>query len=146
MNKIPETLKFKNIQDVKSYSLAWIKLTGTLADSQIYLVDKIHQKIWMYEMKHPAQDVTSKIKRIYERNKNKSWENQCVVGVLYKIMMNENDTVHWMDIFAHSDSAKEIESMIGQIRTMQAELWLNICKNRISWDTEEAIAEHFGNL
>lgn len=146
MEKIPETIRFNNIKDIKTYSLAWVKLTGTLASSQIYLVDKKHQKIWMYQMKLAAQDITSKIKRIYERNRNKSWENQSVIGSLYKVMLNENDTLHWVDIFAHTDSAKEVESMIYEIRAMQAQLWLNICRDHSTWRTEEDTAKHFGNL
>lgn len=146
MEKKPETIRFNNIREIKTYSLAWIKLTGTLADSQTFLVDKKHQKIWMYEMKHAAQDVTAKIKRIHERNQKKSWKRQIIVGNLYKVMMDENDTIHGMDFFAHSDSAKEIESMVYEIRAMQAEFWLNICRNHSHWRTEEDTAQHFSML
>lgn len=146
MDKNPESIRFNNIKDIKTYSLAWVKLTGTLADSQVYLVDKKHRKIWMYEMKHPAQDVTAKIKRIHERNLKKTWENRSIIGNLYGIMMDEDDALHWLDVFAHSDSAKEIESMIYEIRAMQAQLWLNICRSHSTWATEEATAEHFNML
>ena len=117
-----------------------------MADSQIYLVDKKHREIWMYEMKHPAQDVTAKIKRIHERNKNKTWENQSVVGILYDIMMDEDKPFHWIDIFTHSDSAKEMESMIYEIRAMQAELWMKLCKNPPAWHSEEETAAYFSKL
>ena len=146
MDKIPATLQFSNIKGIKTYSLAWVKLTGTLANSQVFLIDKKHRKIWMYEMKSAAKDMTAKLKGVHERNKNKSWENRNVYGNLYKIMIDECDTLHWVDVFAHSNSAKEIEAMVYEIRAMQAELWLNICRNHSNWKDEEQTALHFCNL
>lgn len=141
-----ESLPIKNFQEVKTYSLAWFRIHESLACSQVYLIDKKARKVWMYQMNRAAKDETTRSQRRYESNLKKGFMQQLIGGELFKLMDNQDDTPHFLKVIAHSDSAKEITEQLYDVRALQAEHYLRICKNHCHWSTEEAAAEHFPDI
>lgn len=141
-----ESLPIKNFQEVKTYSLAWFRIHESLACSQVYLIDKKARKVWMYQMNRAAKDETARSQRRYESNLKKGFMQQLIGGELFKLMDNQDDTPHFLKVIAHSDSAKEITEQLYEVRALQAEHYLRICKNHCHWSTEEAAAEYFPDI
>lgn len=141
-----ESLPIKNFQEVKTYSLAWFRIHESLACSQVYLIDKRARKVWMYQMNRAAKDETARSQRRYESNLKKGFMQQLIGGELFKLMDNQDDIPHFLKVIAHSDSAKEITEQLYEVRALQAEHYLRICKNHCHWSTEEAAAEHFPDI
>lgn len=146
MENKPTNLELKNIRDVKTYSLVWFQIHETLSCSQVYLVDKKAHKIWMFEMNHPATDETKRSQRMYETDRNKDWEKRRIGGELFKLMENHDDYIAHFKVIAHSDSALEITEKVHELRALQAEHYLRICRNHCHWASEEAAVEHFSSL
>ena len=146
MENNPKPLQIEKFQDVKTYSLVWFRISDRISTSQVYLVDKKNRKIWMYQMNCKASDETKRSIRMYETDKDKDWTKQRIGIELFKLMDNHDGLIHHLKIIAHSDSAKEIEKAIYDVRILQTELYLRILHNHCTWETEEAVAEHFGTI
>lgn len=146
MQDQPITLPVKNIREVKTYSLAWFRIHEHLSTSQVYLVDKKARKVYMYQMNRPAKDETNYAKRKYEANLKKDFLQQQIGGELYKLMDDHDDTLYHLKVFAHSDSAKEISDLLYQVRALQAEHYLRVCRNHVRWSTDDVAAEHFADI
>lgn len=146
MENKPNPLPIKDIREVKTFSLAVFNIDDSIATCQSFLVDKKNRKIWMFQMGHPAVDVTNRIERRYKTDINKSWMKRRISYELFLLMDNQFEKLSFVNIIAHSDSAKEMTEKIYEVRALQAELMLKICKNHCHWTTEEAAEEHFGTL
>ncbi len=146
MENKPNPLPIKDIREVKTFSLAVFNIDDSIASCQSFLVDKKNRKIWMFQMGHPAVDVTNRIERRYKTDINKSWMKRRISYELFLLMDNQFEKLSFVNIIAHSDSAKEMTEKIYEVRALQAELMLKICKNHCHWTTEEAAEEHFGTL
>jgi len=146
MENKPTPLPIKDIREVKTFSLAVFNINDSIASGETYLVDKKNHKIWMFQMGHQAVDVTNRIKRRYITDINKSLMKRRIGCELFSLMDNQHENLSFVNIIAHSDSAKEITEKIHEVRALQAELMLKICRNHCHWTTEEAAEEHFGTL
>ena len=134
------------MSEVKTYSIAVFNINDNIASGETYLVDKKARKIWMFRMCHPAKDVTATVQKKYFTDIHKEWKYRRISGELYKLMDNQDDTLGFLKVIEHSDSAKEITERIYDVRALQAELQLKVCRNHLHWSTEETAAEHFGSL
>lgn len=146
MENNPNPLPIENVREVKTYSLVYFKICDSIASGQTFLVDKQNRKIWMFQMGHPAQDVTNRIQRRYLTDRNKSLMKRRIGYELYVLMDNQDEKLYFTKVLHHSESAKEITERLYEIRTLHAELQLRICKNHAHWATEEAAAEHFKDI
>ena len=142
MKNNPEPLPISIFPKVKNYSIVCLD-NQNIAVGEVYLVDKVHQKIWLYKMKHPAKDVTSAICRRYQKDKDKSLFQQRIIIELYKLMTNMDDILYWTKVIVHSDSAKEILSKLYKVRLLQAEAWVKSCKKPVTWNSDEDAAKYF---
>ena len=145
MEKIPNALPISSIQDIKNYSIVWFGHQN-IAIGDVFLVDKINQKIWLYTMKHPAQNVTLRIMKRYQTDKDKPLLQQRIIIELYRLMANQDIPLHWLKVIGHSDSAKEITNMLYEVRVLQAEAWVRMCKNPVVWQTDEEASKHFDSI
>ena len=145
MENKPKALTISNIQEVKKYSIAWFD-HQTIAYGDVYLVDKVRKKIWLYQMNREAKDVTSRIGRRYHTDKDKPMLQQRIAIELYRLMMNENVPLHWVKVIEHSESAKEISAKLVEARLLQAEAWLRHCQKPVVWNTEKEAEENFGSI
>lgn len=146
MENNPNPLPIQNVREVKTYSLVCFNICDSIASDQTFLVDKQNRKIWMFQMRHPAQDVTSRIQRRYLTDRNKSLLKRRISYELYLLMDNQDEKLYFTKVLQHSESAKEITEKLYEVRTLHAELQLKICKNHGHWATEEAAAEHFKDI
>lgn len=146
MENKPTNLEIKNMREIKTYSLVWFSIHETLASSQVYLVDKKNHRILMYRMNRCAVDETKKALRRFESNKNKPFLQQKIGGELYKLMENHDEPLYYLKVLSHSDSALEITEKLYEIRALQAEFYLRICRNHCHWATDEAAVEHFAEI
>lgn len=146
MENNPNPLPIENVREVKTYSLVYFKICDSIASGQTFLVDKQNRKIWMYQMGHPAQDVTNRIHRRYLTDSNKSRMQRRIGYELYLLMDNQDEELCFTKVLQHSDSAKEMTEWLYEIRMLHAELQLRICRNHSHWTTEEAAAEHFKDI
>lgn len=94
----------------------------------------------------PGKDVTISVQKKYFTDLNKDWKNRRICSDLYKLMDNQDGQLPFLNVFEHSDSAKEITERIYDVRALQAELQLRICRNHCHWTTEDAAAEHFSEI
>ena len=140
------SLPLKHIQEVKTYSLVYFKITDHIASGQVYLVDKKNHRILMYRMNRGSVDETKKALRRFESNKNKPFLQQKIGGELYKLMENHDEPLYYLKVLSHSDSALEITEKLYEIRALQAEFYLRICRNHCHWATDEAAVEHFAEI
>ena len=145
MENQPKPLPVSLIREVKNYSIVWFG-HSTIATSDFFLVDKVNRKIWMYQMNHPAKDVTGQMTRRHETDKDKDWTKQRIGIYLYKLMVNQDVPLRYVKVIEHSDSAIEITAKIHEARLLQAELFVKICKSPTLWATDEAAAAHFGSI
>ena len=145
MENKPQALPISRIQEVKNYSIVWFD-HQTVALGDVYLVDKRQKKIWLYQMNREAKDVTSRIMRRYHTDKDKSLLQQRIIIELYRLMMDQDVLLHWVKIIFHSDSAKEISAKLYEARLLQAEAWVRICRDPVTWSTDEEASKHFGTI
>ena len=146
MNNKPISLPVKNLREVKTYSLVWFRISDSLAWSEAFLVDKKSRRILMYRMNSPAKDITAQAQRWYTANLKKSLLNRRIGGELFMLMDNHDDALWHLQVIAHSDSAREIEQQVYDLRILQAETYLRRCRNHSHWVTEDATAEHFADI
>ena len=145
MENNPQPIPVSSAREIKNYSIAWFA-HNSVATDEIYLIDKVQQKIWLYVMNHPAKDVTTMIRRRYEADKNKPWMQQRIGGELFTIMDNQDVPLHWAKVIGHSNSAKEITRKMYEARLLQAELRVKICQNPAQWVNDETAAKYFGDI
>lgn len=138
-----QPLQINKVKDIKTFSLTVFNHTDSLAAGETYLVDKLNKKIWMYKKGHPATDMTRHIERHYLADTKKSFGEKRIGGELFVLMNNQDEKLNFVKILNHSDSAKEISETLYEIRIMQAELQIKVCKNHPNWSTEQAAADYF---
>ena len=93
-----------------------------------------------------GKDTTRHSQRLYESNLQKDFLNQKIGGELFKLMDSHDDCPHHLHIFAHTDSAKEMTDLLYEVRALQAEHYLRICRNHCHWTTEEAAGEYLHEI
>lgn len=146
MDNTPIPIPVKHIGDVKTYSLVWFHISDDLACSDAYLVDKKSRRILMYRMNRPAKDVTAQAQRWYTANLKKSLLQRKIGGELFSLMENHDDSLRHIEVIAHSDSAREMEQQIYDLRILQAERYIRRCRHHGTWSTEEATVEYFADI
>ena len=145
MEHNPRPIPVSSAKEIKTYSIVWFGHNSVDCD-EVYLVDKAAKKIWLYLMNHPAKDVTAMIKRRYEADKGKPLLKQRIGSELFTIVENHDTPLRWVKVIGHSGSAKEITRMMYEIRLLQAELRVRICKNPAVWTDDETAAKYFSDI